>query len=381
MSAPTNSDFVKGFDFTGVVAATPAEVNNLVDNAVPYQEVDALEGKGLTVVTKDTAIDTPSVPDAVSVVKWKRYLWTRLPYAGADWTTPKVYVWADLATSVATYLKWVEVGDTSTLQSDLTTLETQVTNLDTNVTDLTAQVNATSTIANNAATTANDAAADIVVLEASVATAAANSQTAINTANAASTAATAAQATASADKDIIDGVVATNGTAGQRLEVNAAASPKVLAYYSAANKYAFLTEQYADTVAPPAMSAGTNTRAINTEQSDTGNLITLPGAGVMTFNIAGTYRIRASACVGVVVGFTNVFYNNTTAAIVLTGMANTCASGSTDATVGTVEGIITVTAGHQFTLRSYCSDAGTGGYAASVGVAEIYSTVEIEKLD
>lgn len=158
MSAPTNTDFNKGFDFTSALNLTQADLNTLVDDAVPFQEADALEGKGLIISTKDTALNIPSVPDAASVVKWKRYIWERIPHSTAASTTPILYVWDNNIVSVATYLKWVLASGEAALQADVDALEASVILLQ-------AQQANTSTQLNNVQSQSNANAAAIVIIQ------------------------------------------------------------------------------------------------------------------------------------------------------------------------------------------------------------------------
>jgi len=115
------NDFVKGVDFTGFTEANASDLNELVDNATPMGD-SATEGKGLVLWTVDSALNTPVVPTTpATTTKWKRYIWTRIPYTGATTKNATLYVWNDDATSDATYLKWLEANavDIAGLEADI----------------------------------------------------------------------------------------------------------------------------------------------------------------------------------------------------------------------------------------------------------------------
>ena len=144
---PTTQDFVKGIDVSSLTEVTATQLNQLVDEATPATD------QGIVIVTTDSALDTPDVPDAATNTKWKRYLWRRLlhsTHVRAD-DDPGVilYAWDDSASSDATYLKWVRVDlvgsnlntrvtdaedAISALQSDVSSLSTNVDTLQSDVT-------------------------------------------------------------------------------------------------------------------------------------------------------------------------------------------------------------------------------------------------------
>lgn len=108
-------DFVKGLDFTGLTPASGADFNKLLDDAAPYGD------KGIILYTVDTALNTPDVPDAGVTAKWVRYIWLRIPFAGAAIKTPIVYAWNDdLAVADPVYKKWFAISaDISSLTASL----------------------------------------------------------------------------------------------------------------------------------------------------------------------------------------------------------------------------------------------------------------------
>jgi len=187
-------DFTKGIDFTALTSATAADHNSLVDGGVPY-----VTDKGIVMVSNDTALNTPDVPNAAATTKWKNYIWIRRPHSTATNTTPIAYMWNENATSVATYLKWQRIpADTSTVDAALAALTLRVEDLEAVNVTLQALVNA----ANSNAATANT-----------------NASAAVSTANAAN--ANALQAISDLDTPVtgvkarvtaLEGTVATHTT-------------------------------------------------------------------------------------------------------------------------------------------------------------------------
>jgi hypothetical protein len=145
--AISNFDLTKGIDFTALSSASAGDHNSLVDAAVPYAT-----DKGIVMVSNDTALNTPDVPNAAATTKWKNYIWIRRPHSTATNTTPIAYMWNENATSVATYLKWQRIpADTSTVDAALAALTLRVEDLEAVNVTLQALVNA----ANSNAATAN----------------------------------------------------------------------------------------------------------------------------------------------------------------------------------------------------------------------------------
>jgi hypothetical protein len=140
-------DFTKGLDFTALASASAGDHNSLVDAATPY-----VTDKGIVMVSNDSALNTPDVPNAASTTKWKNYIWIRRPHSTATNTTPIAYMWNENTTSVATYLKWQRIpADTSTVDAALAALTLRVEDLEAVNVTLQALVNA----ANSNAATAN----------------------------------------------------------------------------------------------------------------------------------------------------------------------------------------------------------------------------------
>jgi hypothetical protein len=166
-------------DFTGINPVTGADHNNLVDLSIPTADIDDTVGKGLNLVTTDSALDTPSVPDASTTTKWKRYQWIRRPFTGATDKRAKAYSWNDDATNDATYLKWQQINSNT---DEIDALSIQVSN-------------AVAT-ANDAVITADGAADMTNTAVANANTALLNSTNATNSANAAVVSANGAITTA-----------------------------------------------------------------------------------------------------------------------------------------------------------------------------------------
>lgn len=158
-------DFTKGIDFTALANAAAGDHNTLVDAAVPYAT-----DKGLVMMSRDTALGTPDVPNPLASApynKWKNYIWMRLPHASDTNTVPFIYCWNDNATSVVTYLKWQRATlDTSALEALIAALDLRVDDLEASMATALATANAAN---------------------ATAATAAANATSALTTANAANT--------------------------------------------------------------------------------------------------------------------------------------------------------------------------------------------------
>lgn len=96
MAAPSQQDFNKGIDLTGVVEIYGSQINQVIDNATPIID------KGFIITTFDKGSEDPEVPNANTTIKWQRYLWRRV--------TPdyiRLYIWNPLANSNPLFLKWI----------------------------------------------------------------------------------------------------------------------------------------------------------------------------------------------------------------------------------------------------------------------------------
>lgn len=150
-------DFIQGVDFTLYATQTAAMHNLLVSGGTPAAD------RGLLVVTTDTALNTPDVPNpnaSSSYTKWKAYSWIRRPHSTASDTTPIAYLWNENAVSHATYLKWVRLpADTSVLEAELDALDLRVDDLEASMATALATANAANATANAASTNATNALA------------------------------------------------------------------------------------------------------------------------------------------------------------------------------------------------------------------------------
>lgn len=216
-------DFITGIDFTGLGGgiAAAGDHNNLINLARP--QID----KGLVVVSQDTALNTPDVPDAFTTTKWQQYIWVRRLFTGES-TIPLLYMWNEDATFVATYQKWQRVtSDTTAVEALIAALDTRVDNVETSLTAAQADIVTSNNTAATALTTANAASA--------------TATTANNTANAAQTTAdiavtnaAAAQTTADTAKTASDAAVAAAAAATTASNTATVAVSDVVTFVSAA---------------------------------------------------------------------------------------------------------------------------------------------------
>lgn len=95
---PTTQDLLAPFDPTAYAQLQGDQVLQLITGAAPNTEI------GFCVITDDTA-GVPDVPDAAIITKWQRYMWIRRTA-----TSVGAYLWNPVATSDATYLKWVSIN-------------------------------------------------------------------------------------------------------------------------------------------------------------------------------------------------------------------------------------------------------------------------------
>jgi len=169
----TSQDFVNRIDLTALTSVTGSEMNQLIASAKPADD------KGLIIVTQDSALDVPTVPNPtvspdgiVDVAHWINYRWTRIPFDSTG--TVYHYTWnPTLAVSDAVYLKWqleeakaiqalntaalaetdanealIEAGNAFTTaqnaQNTANGLQGQINTLNTSVTQLVSQTNVNS---------------------------------------------------------------------------------------------------------------------------------------------------------------------------------------------------------------------------------------------
>lgn len=376
----TIQDFVHGRDFTGINPATGGDHNNLVDLAAPHAD-SASEGIGLVIWTIDTALNTPDVPDptGLGAGKWKRYLWLRIPFQGIPLPptlTPLLYGWNDAGLSIPTYLKWIQiVSDTASLQTQINNIVNQIGTIQSTA------VNA-QTIANQANTTAGIANT--------------NSQNALTQVAAATNTANAAKT--EADQAIAGVNTLTTDLNTLQQQVSTIVQTSIPTVTNIQRACVILSEIANAGNDLAAAVAGSNLRTINQKDYDPQNLITL-NAGKMTFNLAGTYRIRATVPIvyiypgsghdsltaqsyikrdsdsGSFITSTSIWLQAPSANNVITGFM-------------TLDGVITVTAAQVWRLDTHCSESGLGllGQHAQDGVHfppathEVFTVIEIQQL-
>lgn len=360
-------NFNKGTDFTGLSTINASDLNQVVDNATCYLD-NASEGKSINLWTVDSALNTPRVPDPSAVTSaWKRFFWIRIPYTGATDKKPIIYAWNDDVTSDATYLKWIDTAnDLTDIEADIAALQADVTTLQADVVTANATANAANTLANTASTTATTANATATTASANATTALSDAADASADAVAAAAAAAAAQATATAAQST---ATAANTAATANRNV----------------RYVKITETQNKGTNGGAAATGKNTRALNTEDSDAGNLASL-AAGVVTL-AAGTYQVHAWS-----VGFNITAHqlllvkdsDNTT---LLTG-SSACTNNTDINDMSTLSGLITLSVATAIRLDDYFGSNNTTtdlGKACNVhpdgGGKEVYALLELIKLD
>lgn len=357
-------NFNKGTDFTGLSTINASDLNQSVDNATCYLD-NANEGKSINLWTKDSALDTPRVPDPGSVTTaWKRFIWIRVLLDGSK---AKLYVWNDSINSDPTYLKWEDVStDTTTIEDEIAAIQADITTVQADVATANATANAASALANTASTTAATANATATTASSNATTALADAASASADADAALAAATSAQATATAAQST---ATAANNAATANRNV----------------RYVKITETQNKGTNAGAAATGKNTRVLNTEDSDAGNLASV-AAGVVTL-AAGTYQVHAWS-----VGFNITAHqlllvkdsDNTT---LLTG-SSACTNNNDINDMSTLSGLITLSVATAIRLDDYFGSSGSAtdlGKACNVhpdgGGKEIYALLELIKLD
>jgi hypothetical protein len=110
------NDFVKTFDLTAVDAPNGSQVNQNLETGEPSDD------RGMVLITTDSALDTPVVPDTLSYTRFERYVWVRIAYGGATTQVPRLYAWQPSAIDDIVFLRWVEISLTEAeLETFLTT--------------------------------------------------------------------------------------------------------------------------------------------------------------------------------------------------------------------------------------------------------------------
>lgn len=375
-----SQDFSAGVDFTGVNPVTGADHNNLVDLAVPVEDTGPEVGKGMILVTTDSALDTPDVPNATITTKWKRYAWFRRPFAGADDKASILYIWNDDAVSVATYLKWIRVN------ADLTQVEVDVANALATAQNAQTTVELFSNALNDVTTTANQALATANTASVNANTALTDSAESLVTANAASETANNAETIANnaltaANNNKTLAQITVGAAAGQRIRSNSTNTN--WEGYLIKDTYVKFSETQAKNTDGGNAVTGVNLRTINTEDSDTGALASV-AANLITL-AAGVYKVNAM-CIGRNVGTHQAFLvRNSDNVVLLTGSSISMA-GSAVNTPSLICGIITLVGATVLRIDHYFSGNATNGFGLAANLhpdaagKEVYSTIEFEQI-
>lgn len=117
-------DLERPSDHAAEVTVTGADLDNFHDLLKGFQDnASPLTGKGFVLFSRDSADDTPEVPDAATTTKWKTYPWARIKQLAGPVFTQELYYWQDQISSDPTLLKWVkflpEVGNAQIGTSEL----------------------------------------------------------------------------------------------------------------------------------------------------------------------------------------------------------------------------------------------------------------------
>jgi hypothetical protein len=377
-------DFVHGIDFTAIGNQTAAEHNQLIDQAIPENDGAEDIGKGLVLVTKDSAVGVPSVPDPTvnpSYTKWERYIWTRKPNDADTERTMRLYVWDSQTVSDVTYLQWLQV------QTDISTLSNDIATALANSNNAILTANAAAITANGANTTANNALSGInnATNQTTVALANANAaQTSANQANAlaaaASANATSALAAAQANKPISGIIVGTQ--AGQIIRTKNDNS--AFEYITPQNNSVKCSYTVGKGVNGGNAVAGKNLAPFNTKDEDLGAIATLTGNKITL--PPGVYKVRATIT-AVSVGWMQAWLvNDSTNATLIEGRVSVGASGGES--VSSIAGLLIITnANGAMTVRVdiYCAQNQNNyglGYAGNIAgtIHEVYNIIEFERI-
>lgn len=156
------------------------------------------------------------------------------------------------------------------------------------------------------------------------------------------------------------------------------------ARYAMKGAYIYIRDERASGTNGGTFTSGAwQTRTLNTKVNDAGGFATL-AANNQVILASGKYRFKASA-VGVYVDIHKLKLKNITDNIDYIGMNATCYNTVTGASSNsTVSGEFTISSPKTFELQHRCSftTATVGmGYAATMGVSEVYAELEFWKVD
>ncbi len=369
----TSQDLVKGIDITGLTKVTGSELIQLIDAGRLASD------KGIRIITTDTAVGVPDVPDpsdtveGVAVTFWSRYKWVRISHEDEPEPFVKEYCWNPNAASDATYLRWYDLETKAEAAQDAADA---------------AQADATQALTDSAAavTTANNA---------------------LTTANAAQTTATAAYTlgeTAIATNVIQDAQISNindrldtitdqigettfplsvpNGGTGSN---NTGGARSNLGLAKAAIHTVFLKDVKAQGTNGGTFTAGAwRDRALNTKSGTTAGYVTLDSiTGIFTLT-RGSYILEAEVPGVSVDAHSAVLYNETDGEIHTIGSSELAIDSSSASSYSKIFAYIEIDATTEFKIQHYCTStqADTGfGYPTNIaGKSEVYTQVKISVL-
>ncbi len=360
----TSQDIQIRLDLTGLIEVTASEINQVTDTAYPADD------KGLRIVTTDTAVNTPDVPDpsitleGVTVEYWIRYKWVRNPHASDIGTRVKEYNWNPNIASDPTLLKWEYSNTIAELA--LTTAE----GAEANATEATNAAAEAITVASNALSAATAAAANADAANVIAETAALK--------NVEQDARLDALETALEGDDIDDEETLPTSKGGTGATTVAGARTNLGLEY-APRGFCFIQDR---------KDAGTNGQALtlNTWTKRVLNLVNPIGEGSRVSITAGnnivldpgTYLIEAEAPAYGVTYHQIRIYNETSGTTLGYGSSEYAYNG---AEIGQTRSkavtTISVTAATEISIHHNVGATGIGGAANSFGGNEIYTQVKI----
>lgn len=371
----STNDFLHGVDFTGVNPINAGDFNNLVDLSAPFQD-SFTEGKGILLWTVDTGADTPNVPNPAATAKWIRYIWIRIPFVGSDDKVPKIYGWNVDSDIDVTYLKWNQlIPDVTQFQAQIDIILAQLNALEATTNGAIASANAASTTANAAFNLATTAQTDADTAQATAVTANTNAANSVATANNALTTANVAQTAANANKTVAQ---ITPGTAGQKIRTKLDAS--TLEYFNDINNYVKVSETQAIGVDAGASINGTSVRALNTEDFDGGNNVTI-AASKITLK-AGIWKVYGIVPSNAGAGSKTQAYlvDDVAGTKIIKGTSEVATAGGSTKSI--LVGIVTLAADTVLRIDHHCDTALAGGLGKAAGFdTEVYTILELWRLN
>lgn len=369
------NDFIHGVDFTGVNPINAGDLNNLVDLSAPF--ADSLsEGKGIILWTVDTGLDAPNVPNPAATAKWIRYIWIRIPFVGSDDKVPKIYGWNSDSVNDVTYLKWNQlIPDIAQFQAQIDAIIAQLNAFQATVNGAISAANAASVTANAAFNLATSAQADADSAQATATTANTNAANAVATANNALTTANAAEVAANANKTIAQ---ITPGLGGQKIRTKVDAS--ALEYFYDAHNYVRVSEtQIAGADAGNSIN-GTTVRALNTEDFDPGNNVTI-AASKITLK-AGVWKVYGIVPSSAAAGSKSQAYlvDDISNTKIIKGTSEVATAGGSTKSI--LIGFIDIAVDTVLRIDHRCDIVTVGGLGKAAGFdTEVYTVLELWRIN